>query len=121
MREACDWERVRYFKKREFTCSHSGRCDMDMEFMEFMDELREKFGKPLIITSGFRALSHPAEAKKPEGRRGAHTLGLAADIRAAGDAPVILTAIARDIARGRPLGVGWSQRGEWGGGSSTLI
>jgi zinc D-Ala-D-Ala carboxypeptidase len=43
-----------------------------------LDYLRSLYGKPLKITSGYRDVSHPIEAKKSKG--GTHTQGIAADI-----------------------------------------
>lgn len=43
-----------------------------------LDELRERLGKPMSITSGFRCENHPEEKNKPT--PGAHGQGRAADI-----------------------------------------
>ncbi len=73
-----DWSRYPNFSRAEFTCSHTGRCDMDADFLSRMQQLRTMLGVPLVINSGFRDPSHPAEAHKPE--PGAHTYGVAADV-----------------------------------------
>jgi uncharacterized protein YcbK (DUF882 family) len=44
--------------------------------------MRTAYGRPMIITSGYRHTSHPAERVK--GRPGAHTFGCAADIAVSG-------------------------------------
>jgi len=74
-----DWSKLKYFTKEEFDCKHTGHNEMQLEFMEKLDELRELCGFPFIITSGYRDPSHPAEASKTT-KGGQHTLGRAADI-----------------------------------------
>ena len=53
---------------------------MDPEFLELLDMLREICGFPFRITSGWRAATHPAEARKAEPGTGTHCQGIAADI-----------------------------------------
>jgi uncharacterized protein YcbK (DUF882 family) len=53
---------------------------MDAVFLEQLDELRHMYGKPLIITSGYRCPDHNA-AVSATGRTGPHTTGRAADLR----------------------------------------
>jgi len=67
------------FSKHEFDCSHSGKNEMQHEFMSKLQALRTAYGKPMKITSGFRDYSHPIESKKKR-KNGAHPTGLAADI-----------------------------------------
>jgi uncharacterized protein YcbK (DUF882 family) len=78
-----DWSEIRYFAKREFACK-CGKCggveDMDPDFMRMLDAMRELYGDPMIITSGYRCPEHEAEKKKAS--PGAHSAGLAADIAA---------------------------------------
>jgi len=47
--------------------------------MEKVDELRDRCGFPFVITSGFRSVQHPIEAKKDVPRT--HAQGIAADIK----------------------------------------
>ena len=49
-----DWDRYPNFSRDEFECSHTGECDMDAEFMDALQELRDQFG-PMRITSGYRS------------------------------------------------------------------
>ena len=70
------------FKFEEFSCSHSGACMMNPEFMDKLQDLRDEMG-PLHITSGYRSLTHPNEIKKD--RPGAHTHGRACDIAMYGE------------------------------------
>lgn len=74
-----DWSTVKYFRKSEFECSCGcGRADMDPELIAKLDSLRERYGRPMNVTSGFRCRSHPKEASKL--KPGSHAQGKAADI-----------------------------------------
>ena len=59
-----DWNTSAYFNQHEFTCSHTGKCDMDVIFIAKLNQLREMYGKPLTISSGYRDATHPVEAVK---------------------------------------------------------
>lgn len=72
---------MRNFKLSEFACSHTGKNEMDSSFLSKLDELRDRCGFPFVITSAYRDITHPVEAKKNKG--GTHTQGIAADIRVA--------------------------------------
>jgi uncharacterized protein YcbK (DUF882 family) len=67
-----------YFRKLEFTCSHTGKCEMQKPFMDRLLKLRIAFGKPMSISSGYRDKTHPIEARKDT--TGAHTTGRACDV-----------------------------------------
>ena len=68
----------KYFTRSEFECSHSHTCEMNQEFINKLNKLREEYGKPLIINSGYRSPEHPIEYIKKT--QGAHTSGKACDI-----------------------------------------
>jgi zinc D-Ala-D-Ala carboxypeptidase len=51
---------------------------MKPEFMAKLQKLRETYGAPMKVTSGYRCPQHPIEAKKA--RPGAHASGQAVDI-----------------------------------------
>jgi len=68
----------RHFSTSEFRCRETGENDMKPEFIHMLDELRERVGHPLVITSGYRSVNHSAERSKKKG--GTHTQGIAADI-----------------------------------------
>ena len=75
----------KYFNRGEFECSHTHTCEMDQEFIDQLNILREEFGKPLTINSGYRSPEHPIEYVKQT--PGAHASGKACDISIArGDA-----------------------------------
>jgi uncharacterized protein YcbK (DUF882 family) len=98
---------AKYFSESEMACQHCGATNMDPEFMNALDSLREAYGKPLAVTSGYRCPEHPIEARKAHA--GAHTTGKAADLAVdRGDAYEVL-----EIAMGMGLftGIGIQQKG----------
>lgn len=74
----------KYFSEKEFNrCTPSCSLqDMNQEFMNKLDQLRELAGIPLVINSAFRSVQH----EKSKGRNGtsSHVLGVAIDIRCNG-------------------------------------
>ena len=70
---------MKYFTKEEFDCQHTGENRMEQEFLDKLDELRDRCGFSFVITSGYRSPSHPIEAKKDV--PGTHAQGIAADIK----------------------------------------
>lgn len=73
------WDKYPNFSKQEFDCKHTGENNMQHEFMEKLQKIRQVYGKPLTITSGFRSIKHPVEARKTHSN-GEHTQGNCADI-----------------------------------------
>lgn len=70
---------MRYFKPAEFTCKCGcGQNKMDPQTLNRFDALRAQYGKPLIVTSGYRCPDHNAKVSGT-GRNGPHTTGQAAD------------------------------------------
>lgn len=75
------------FRKAEFACKCS-RCStvtVDMELVDILQQIRDHFGKPVNINSGYRCEAHNAEVGGASGSH--HTKGMAADIRVEGVAP----------------------------------
>jgi uncharacterized protein YcbK (DUF882 family) len=68
----------KHFDISEFRCRETGESDMKPEFIHMLDELRERVGQPMVITSGYRSKEHTAERNKEKG--GTHTQGIACDI-----------------------------------------
>lgn len=53
------WSNIKYFKKEEFLCKDG--CELnniDINLVKILDEIREHFNKPVIITSGCRCKKH---------------------------------------------------------------
>lgn len=70
---------MQYFDISEFDCSETGENEMDPDFLDRLDKLRHNCGFPFVITSGYRAATHPEEINKP--KPGMHNKGIAADIK----------------------------------------
>lgn len=102
-----DWSLYPSFSEDEFRCRHTRRCAMHPEFMARLQRLREAYGKPMKITSGFRDRTHPAEARKTT--TGAHVLGRACDVAAAGPDAIRLIVLAAEFGF---TGIGVQQKGE---------
>ena len=101
----------KYFSEKEMQCKHTGICEMSPTFMEKLDRLREAFGAPLTVSSGFRHPTHPIEnAKVLKGKKaGTHSTGRAADIVVSrGDAHKLLQLA---LASGDFTGIGVQQKG----------
>jgi uncharacterized protein YcbK (DUF882 family) len=101
-----NWKDYPNFTPDEFRCKHSGRIQMHPEFMARLQRLRTAFGKPMVITSGYRDATHPAERNKAE--PGAHTHGRAADVAVQGADAVRFVALAIEYGF---TGIGVSQKG----------
>ena len=72
--------KLKYFTDKD---DFNGQMDrMDPKLLSMLDELREEYGKAIIITSHYRSLDHPIEVKK--NKPGEHTYGAAVDIACVG-------------------------------------
>ena len=96
----------KFFTEAEFACSHCGVAKMDQAFVDKLNELREAYGQPLRVSSGYRCPQHPIEAKKASS--GAHTSGRAVDFAVQGEAAWRLLSVAMTMGF---LGVGVQQKG----------
>lgn len=74
-----DWSKFPNFSREEFRCKHTGHEGMKEEFLEVLQNIRDDYGKPMRVTSGFRHPTHPVEARKQRSD-GEHTRGMCADI-----------------------------------------
>lgn len=84
---------TRNFSDAELTC-HCG-CGLlpPQEFQDRLQELREEFDTPMVITSGARCPEHNARVSKT-GRTGPHTRG-AVDVLLSGPAVYDLVRVAQ--------------------------
>lgn len=67
--------RWKNFSDKELACQHTGLLNPNKEFITLMDmvqELRERLGFPMPVTSAYRHPTHPIESKKSKG--GQHTI-----------------------------------------------
>lgn len=74
--------RYKYFKIEDFDCQETGENEMEPDFIDQLDELREACGFPFIVTSGYRSPLHSIEKRKAT--PGTHAQGIAADIAVSG-------------------------------------
>lgn len=92
------------FTSREFACHGTGCCDtvvVDEKLVEYLQRIRDYFGAPVHINSGYRCHQHNAAVGGAAGSF--HTKGMAADIRVEGVAPLTVAQYAEGIGI---LGVG---------------
>lgn len=66
------------FTADEFKCKHCGEIKIDGRLLLILQEIRNRYGKPMIITSGYRCPTYNAAIGGVPGS--AHTYGYAADI-----------------------------------------
>ena len=110
-----DYSQLKYFKRSEFVCSSGNdRADMDQEFLYTLERIREKLGRPMIISSAYRSDDHPITKSKmakgaPNG--GSHHLGMAVDVHCAGF--VAMNIIALSLNEITINGIGVNQKGPW--------
>ena len=72
-----------HFKAREFACADgSDPIFIDDELVTLLEVLRLHFGRPVVVTSGFRTAAHNAAVGGA--RFSQHCYGRAADIRVQG-------------------------------------
>lgn len=102
-----DWKKYPNFTEAEFKCREFGTCLMQEPFILLLQTIRDKFDKPMIITSGFRSPEHSRERNKPT--RGEHTTGLCADIGIHGLDAMELLGIALELKVSR---IGINQKGD---------
>jgi zinc D-Ala-D-Ala carboxypeptidase len=71
---------LRYFSISEFAC-RCGNCEnrIDLGFVRELDELRHRYGRPLMVSSGYRCPTYNAKVSST-GRTGPHTTGKAGDL-----------------------------------------
>lgn len=87
-----DWSKYPSFSENEFRCKHTKLCAMRPEFMAILQDIRNEYKKPLLISSGYRHPTHPIEAAKQT--PGEHSLGTCADVLVSGPDAIFLLKIA---------------------------
>tara|TARA_B100000524_G_C23552305_1_gene335261 strand:- start:224 stop:601 length:378 start_codon:yes stop_codon:yes gene_type:complete len=94
------------FKPEEFACQHCGKEGISPNLLDKLQEFRTYLGFPFVVTSGYRCLEHPIEAKKT--KAGVHASGLAVDILCRGEQAYIILA---NAAKFGFTGIGVNQKG----------
>lgn len=97
---------MRYFAEKEFNnCNPScSMSDMDPDFLNLLDKIREDAGIPLILNCAYRSVEH--DKKKGRSGKSAHTKGKAVDIRCSTSATtykIVNAALKNNIKR---IGIG---------------
>jgi len=109
----------KYFTLNEFKCK-CGKCQIPEgvpsdQLIDILTDIREHFGCPVIINSGYRCPSHNARiggAKKSQ-----HTIGSAADIVVKGiKTKIVYDYVIRKYGK-EPLGIAvkWNSTNPFGG------
>ena len=87
------------FKLDEFKCK-CGKCDpilVDDQLINWLQKLRDHFGKSIHVNSGYRCKTHNASAKVGGSPTSHHVKGMAADIRVEGITPEEVAKYAESI------------------------
>lgn len=87
-----------HFRVSEFACRGQGCCHkvrIDEALVAQLQKIRDHFGKPVIINSGYRCEVHNARVGGTAGSR--HLMGMAADIAVQGVAPAEVAKYAESI------------------------
>lgn len=94
------------FKVKEFKCRDgSDPVLVDTELVGLLQNIRDHFGKPLHITSGWRTASHNAKTKNAS-KYSQHLYGKAADFWVEGVTPQEVYAYAEKLLREQRNGLG---------------
>lgn len=100
-----DWKWP-HFTPEEMACRGTGEMLIVPAFMDRLQRLRAVFGRPMVVTSGYRTPAYNARVSRT-GRSGPHTTGRAVDVAVAGEEAFHLIQIA--LAHGfNGIGVGLS-------------
>lgn len=84
------------FKVREFRCRDGSDVVMiDQTLVVLLQAIREHFGKPVTITSGYRTAAHNAAVGGAKSSQ--HLLGRAADIQVQDTDPLAVAAYAESL------------------------
>ena len=86
------------FNSTEFDCHGNGCCNetlIDSKLVDYLQKIRNHFGKPITINSGYRCTTHNKAIGGATGSR--HTKGDAADISVKDIAPIEVARYAENI------------------------
>lgn len=83
------------FTAREFACKHCNATKIDDKLITYVQKIRTHFGKPVIINSGYRCVTHNKNVGGTSGSY--HLKGMAADIVVKDVAPAEVAKYAESI------------------------
>ena len=92
-----------HFNTREFACPCCGEWVTSSRLVQALEDLRQKLGYPIIITSGYRCERHNVEVNGE--RHSQHLLGLAVDVQTEYHEPCAIAAYAREIPAFKGIGI----------------
>lgn len=95
------------FTPDEMRCKETGELNILPSFMDRLQALRNAYGKPMPVSSGYRSKLHSMERQKRTA--GTHAMGCAVDIAVSGSDALLLIELA--LQHGF-TGIGVQQRGE---------
>ena len=84
-----------HFRPNEIACRGTGKLKYDTQAMEMLERLREKCGRPMIVTSGYRSPEHNKAVGGAKASK--HMEGCAFDISMANHDPVLFEKMARSV------------------------
>jgi len=99
-------EQTQHFSQAELASPDTGEAKMQPEFMLMLEALRRDYGKPMIITSGYRTPEHNAAVGGA--KRSYHLQGRAVDVQVFGAEAYQLVKLAMRHGFG---GIGIQQQG----------
>lgn len=71
------------FQPSEFASGDDGSIVVETEFLDRLQELRTRYGRPMALSSGYRTPAHNMK-ESTTGPKGPHTTGRAVDVKVAG-------------------------------------
>lgn len=78
-------ESSKHFSRRELQCRHTGKCEMNPDFMKILESFRVFYGQKMIPSSAYRHHTHPVQQKKANPFGGDHPKGTGIDILCHGE------------------------------------
>lgn len=87
------------FKSTEFDCNGSSCCKetvIDVDLVNYLQKIRDHFGKPVNLTCAYRCETHNAKVANAS-KTSKHMYGMAADITVSGVAPAEVAKYAESI------------------------